>query len=234
MPKIFEPFSQEDVNQATKYGSTGLGMAITKNIVDMLNGKIEVDSEKGVGSTFTVTISLKIADGSETAAEVIQPPEEVQTQAEVKSEDLTGKRILIAEDMLVNADILKEILLMRFIESERAENGQVAVDMFAKSAPGYYDAILMDIRMPIICQSRLMRSGFLRRLKLLFSNIKFLGECAVKKYAAKGLTACTYNTVEQVFYSDGWLKDENVAIISCDDGTRPVVFKIEATDEDAH
>ncbi len=122
LPKIFEPFSQEDVNQATKYGSTGLGMAIT------------------------VTISLKTADGSEITEEVIQPPEEVQTQAEVKSEDLTGKRILIAEDMLVNADILKEILLMRFIESERAENGQVAVDMFSKSAPGYYDAILMDIR----------------------------------------------------------------------------------------
>ena len=150
MPKIFEPFSQEDVNQATKYGSTGLGMAITKNIVDMLNGKIEVDSEKGVGSTFTVTISLKTADGRETAEEVVQSPEEVQTQAEVESEDLTGKRILIAEDMLVNADILKDILLMRFIESERAENGQVAVDMFSKSAPGYYDAILMDIRMPIM------------------------------------------------------------------------------------
>ena len=65
LPRIFEAFAQEDENKANKYGSTGLGMAITKNIVEMMNGKIEVDSEKGVGSTFAVTVTLKASDKRE-------------------------------------------------------------------------------------------------------------------------------------------------------------------------
>ena len=73
----------------------------------------------------------------------------------------------------------------------------------------------------------------MKKIKITVIATTFNEEIA-KKYAAKGLTACTYNTVGQIFYSNGWLKDENVAIISCNDGTRPVVFKIEATDEDAH
>ncbi len=203
LPKIFEPFSQEDIEQANKYGSTGLGMAITKNIIDMLNGKIEVDSVKDVGSIFTVTISLKIVSASKKAAKTTPQPKVTKAKSEVikakpkvaksepeivkaepeivkaepevveatpeiveaapeipeepevvpeepEVEDLAGKRVLIAEDLIVNADILKDILELREIKSERAENGKVAAEMFEKSAPKYYDAILMDIRMPVM------------------------------------------------------------------------------------
>ena len=84
LPKIFEAFAQEDENKANKYGSTGLGMAITKNIVEMMNGKIEVDSEKGVGSTFTVTVTLKTSDNTEHTG-----------TNEVRPQDL---RVLIIDD----------------------------------------------------------------------------------------------------------------------------------------
>ena len=69
---------------------------------------------------------------------------------EIKRADLAGKRILMAEDMLVNAEIMKELLSMREMETEHAENGQIAVDMFAAHPAGYYDAILMDVRMPVM------------------------------------------------------------------------------------
>ena len=275
LPRIFEPFAQEDENKSNKFGSTGLGLAITKNIVEMMNGRIEVQSEKGAGSTFTVTVPLKTSDrsgrtdigdirpqdlhvlvidddpdarthsqlvlnlegisadiagsGKEayemlTLAQARQHPynlilvdwkmpeqnglevtrtirgkydkqsaiiiltaygwDEIMEQAldagvdsfmskplfasgvlqelqqilqrreiakqEIKRADLAGKRILMAEDMLVNAEIMKELLSMREMETEHAENGQIAVDMFAEHPAGYYDAILMDVRMPVM------------------------------------------------------------------------------------
>ena len=275
LPRMFEPFSQEDENKANKYGSTGLGMAITKNIVEMMNGKIEVKSEKGVGSAFVVTIPLKskertedaeaydihpqdlhvlIVDGDTKAsfhsqqvlelggieadvchsgeqaydllklAQARQQPynlilvdwnlpgqdglevtrtirqnlantsaiimltadnwwnmreealqagvdacmakpifvsvvlqeyqqamrrkESVQKQTHRAS--LTGKRVLLAEDMLINAEIMQEILHMREVEVEHAENGQRAVEMFKEHPEGYYNAILMDVLMPVL------------------------------------------------------------------------------------
>ena len=274
LPKIFEAFSQENENKANKYGSTGLGMAITKNIVKMMNGDISVESEKGVGSTFTVDVTLKdsdkkdhpmgelrpqdiavlvidddpvacehaklvleevgiAADTSLSGAEALKlielrharregydlilvdwkMPEhdgvEVTRQirelyhgestiiiltayswedvieealsagvdsfmskplfasnvlqefkqamerrgsdsgTEAHRADLTGRHILLAEDMLINAEIMQELLEMREMEVDHAEDGQVVVDMFAKSAPYEYDAILMDVRMPV-------------------------------------------------------------------------------------
>lgn len=275
LPKIFDTFSQENSNATNKYGSSGLGMAITKSIIDMLNGKIEVDSEKGVGTTFIVTVTLMDSDKNNSASKDIeirphemnvliidddpiackhaklvlekagifaevamsgkeaiemvkirharrepynliivdwQMPEmnglEVTKQIrevignetaiiiltaynwddiadeavaagvdsfiakplfsgslieefkkalkkknlgtpEVNAKaDLKGKRILLAEDIAVNAEIMMMVLQMREMEADHAENGKIAVEMFENSPENYYAAILMDMRMP--------------------------------------------------------------------------------------
>ncbi|MBQ7677648.1 MAG: response regulator [Lachnospiraceae bacterium] len=275
LPKLFDTFSQEDSTASNKYGSSGLGMAITKSIVEMMNGNIEVESEKGKGTTFTVTLTLLDSDRKDTgAADIEIRPQEmsvlvidddevacehaklllqtagiatetatsgtkalemvrlrharrdpynliivdwqmpemdgVETTRAIRSEigdesaiiiltaynwddildealaagvdsfiskplftsnlldefksamkkkmaeiptekkkaELAGKRILIAEDMAVNAQIMMKVLKMRDMESELADNGRKALDMFAASEVGYYDAILMDMRMP--------------------------------------------------------------------------------------
>ena len=286
IPKIFEAFSQENSGATNKYGSTGLGMAITKNIVDMMNGEIAVDSEKGMGTTFTVTVTLKASsrsvnseqgyalpaglrilvvdddevaceharlvanaigvhadtvtsarealdrlqmlrnqgkpydfvltdykmpdmngielaqairtiDGGETAIIVLTGYSWDDMQGEAKSagvdgimskplftdslmRELTavldrrgagaaneggpvieeagadteyglgGCRVLIAEDMEINAEILMDLLEMEDIESEHAENGQLAVEMFNAKPLNWFDAVLMDVRMPVM------------------------------------------------------------------------------------
>ena len=275
LPKIFDAFSQEDATTTNRYGSTGLGLAITKNIVDMMNGKISVDSEKGIGTTFTLVvtlpevekkpdeesseievrpqdmnvlvidddpiacdhaklvlekagISVETALSGKEALEMIklrharrnpynlmiidwQMPEmnglevtrqirsiigdetaiiiltaynwdDVMEQAisagvdsfiakplfsgnlieefkatlkrksavlsKKKKAELKGRRVLLAEDMQVNAEIMTMVLQMKEMEVELAENGKIAVEMFEKSKENYYDAILMDVRMP--------------------------------------------------------------------------------------
>ncbi len=276
LPKLFETFSQEDETGTNKYGSSGLGMAITKSIVDMMNGKIEVDSEKGRGTTFKVTLTLHDSDRKDESAasdpEIIpndisvlvidddkiacdhsllvleqagfkaeaalsgrealdmirlrhekQEPYDLiivdwkmpemdglettrtirsrfgdeasiiiltaynwddifneATDAGVDSfvakplfvsslmdefraalnkrgidrnnkrkvKDLTGCRILLAEDMPINAEIMREVLKMNGMETDIAGNGRLALEMFESHEPGYYDAILMDMRMP--------------------------------------------------------------------------------------
>ena len=275
LPKIFDTFSQEDDTSTNKYGSTGLGMAITKSIVDMMNGKLEVESEKDVGTTFTVILTLMdakkhaesiddieikpqemsvlvtdddplacehaklvlgkagiMADTALSGKEAIdmiklrharrepynliiidwQMPEQdgVEVTRQIRSligdesaiiiltaynwddimeealsagvdsfiakplfmsslleefrralkkkkasqevakpkADLKGRKILLAEDMQVNAEIMMMVLSMREMEAEHAENGKIAVEMFEKSPTNYYAAVLMDIRMP--------------------------------------------------------------------------------------
>ncbi|MER1993865.1 MAG: response regulator, partial [Eubacteriales bacterium] len=273
IPKIFDAFTQENSSRSSKYGSTGLGMAITKSIVELMNGTITVKSEKGAGSEFTVIVSLKncahqgpatkyikpndmqvlVVDDEEIAAEharlvleevgikadtCLSGPEalrmlelqhtkhspynlvlldwrmpemdglevareirkrydnettviiltsfnwdDIMDEAlhcgvdsflakplfasnvvdeferlarknnmsifkEKKRAELKGRRMLIAEDMFINAEILKELMNMKEVETDHAENGKLAVEMFGKSAPDYYDAILMDVRMP--------------------------------------------------------------------------------------
>ncbi len=273
LPRIFDSFAQEDSSRNSRYGSTGLGMAITKNIVDLMNGSISVTSEKGVGSEFTVVISLKnsnpqglyetsirpkdmrvlVVDDEEIAAEharlvlsevginadiclsgqealdMLQVahtkhtpynlvlldwkmPEmdgvelarrirqlydkettviiltsfnwdEIMDEAlhvgvdsflakplfasnvidefsriarknnldlfkKKRRVDLKGRRLLMAEDIMINAEIMKQLVQLRDAEIEHAENGKIAVDMFTEHPEGYYDAILMDVRMP--------------------------------------------------------------------------------------
>ena len=276
LPKLFDTFSQEDAGSTNKYGSSGLGMAITKNIVEMMNGKISVESEKGVGTTFTLTLTLKdsdrrLSDDNDTmnirpqdmkvlvvdddpiacdqaklimsnegiAVDVVMSGKEaieavqlsqarqeaydliivdwqmpgmdgVETTRQIRSiigdgtaviiltaynwddiydeavsagvdsfiakplftenlinefnnvlknkrqtdirtikkADLKGRHILLAEDMEINAEIMMQILLMREMVPELASNGRIAVELYESKPEGYYDAILMDMRMP--------------------------------------------------------------------------------------
>ena len=144
IPKIFDSFTQEDETATNRYGGNGLGMAITKNYVDMMNGDILVESEKGVGSVFTVTVPLGRSDRINTKI----PAEE--TAETGKENVLAGRRILIAEDVEQNAEILEDLLEMEEAETELAENGEIAVRMFSEKPEGYYNAILMDLRMPVM------------------------------------------------------------------------------------
>ena len=274
LPRLFDTFSQEDSSTTTKFGSTGLGMAITKSFVELMNGHIDVESEKGVGTTFVVTVTLsdsgrtdlpgeeeilpnemtvlivdddpvacrhaqlvlekagiasELASSGKQAIDMVklrharmepynlilvdwkmQEMDGVETTRQIRAEighesaiiiltayrwddvleeaiqagvdsflpkplfavavleefksalkrkdipakkqqakaDLAGKRVLLAEDMDVNAEILEMILQMREMEADRAENGRKAVKLFAAHPAGYYDAILMDMRMP--------------------------------------------------------------------------------------
>ena len=276
IPKLFEVFTQEDSSTTNIYGSSGLGLAITKNIVEMMNGNIKVDSKKGEGTVFTVTVTLDDAVESEIDRDYSVHPSEmtvlivdddtvacehaklVLEKAGIASEtalsgekaiemvklrharrnpynlilvdwqmpdldgiettkrireivghesaiiiltayrwddildeavsagvdsflskplfvdsvleefksslqrknlyitksgakaDLKGRRVLVAEDMQVNADIMSMVLSMKEIKSEIAENGKIALEKFESSEEGYYDAILMDIRMPVM------------------------------------------------------------------------------------
>ena len=140
IPKIFEPFEQENDAIMTNYTGTGLGLAIVKNLVNRMGGSITVQSQKGVGSEFTVELVFDIAQEQEAAP--------TKSPACVKC--LAGKRILVCEDHPLNAQIATKLLEKQGITVERAENGQVATELFAKSEIAYYDAILMDIRMPIM------------------------------------------------------------------------------------
>ena len=141
---VFEPFAREDASSTNSIGGSGLGLPITKTIVELMRGGIDIESTKGVGTTVTVTLTLEAAPQP---AETEQPPEDQKPEAEIS---LAGRRILVVEDIDLNAEILMDLLDMEEMSSERAENGQIAVDKFSASPVGYFDAILMDLRMPVM------------------------------------------------------------------------------------
>ena len=141
IPKVFDTFAQENSGHTNKYGSTGLGMAIAKNIIELMNGTISVESEKGAGTKFTVVVTLgNDASGSGEAAGAALP--------EKKRAELSGRNILLAEDVAINAEIMKEIVSVKGAKIDHAENGKRALEMFLASEINHYAAILMDVRMP--------------------------------------------------------------------------------------
>ena len=171
LPHIFEAFSQEDASTTSRYGSTGLGLPITKSIVELMNGQIEVESEQGVGSVFTVTLPLRVPGrraedkagaAEEAGADGLAPkppcddggPEAFRdglnknNSALPRGTDLRGRRVLLAEDVAVNAEIMVMLLTTRELEVDVAENGRAALELFEGHPAGWYDAILMDMRMP--------------------------------------------------------------------------------------
>ena len=137
--KIFDAFTQEENSSRTKYKGTGLGMAITKQLTELMGGSIQVESEPNRGSRFTVTIPF-----------VIDTSEHTASLASDTRTDLNGIRLLIAEDNELNMEIAVELLSDAGAELTQAENGQQALDIFSENAPGSFDAILMDIMMPVM------------------------------------------------------------------------------------
>lgn len=125
----------------SKVTGIGLGMPIVKKLVDPMQGTIEVESELGKGTKFTLTLSHRIADAPEKKSES-------EYSDEYRIEDFAGKRILLAEDNELNAEIVMTILEEEGFLVEHAEDGIICVDMLQKAAPDYYDLILMDIQMP--------------------------------------------------------------------------------------
>jgi len=145
--KIFAPFSRELDSTTSGIQGTGLGMAITKNIVEMMGGTISVESEKGVGSEFTVRFTFRVNTGEKMLR--VSEYENIMSLEEQMAEVPKG-RILLAEDVELNQEIAATILGDAGFETEIAGNGQIAVDMLAKSEPGYYQVILMDVQMPVM------------------------------------------------------------------------------------
>lgn len=136
--RIFDEFSQENSGARTSYKGTGLGMAIAKQYVDLMGGKIEVSSRQGIGSTFTVEIPLLIA-------------EHVRTEKEEKLRkdmDLHGLHVLLAEDNDLNAELAADLLEEKGMIVTRTADGKSALAQFCNTAPGTFDLILMDIMMP--------------------------------------------------------------------------------------
>ncbi len=147
---IFEPFSRESSTAAARYEGTGLGMAISQNLVRMMHGRIDVDSVKDEGSKFTVTIYLEHQSGNAAASAFHRadtPSEEANTNTPLTFQD---KRILLVEDNELNMEIAENILADKGLIIDKAWNGKEAFDMFAASPVGYYDLIFMDIQMPIM------------------------------------------------------------------------------------
>ena len=139
MPHIFEEFSREHNTTDNKIEGTGLGMPIVKHLVELLGGTIEVKSEKGVGTTVIVTLPHRIAEKSNLV---------MHAGVELDPKLFQGKRILLAEDNELNAEIAIEVLKEAGFVIELAEDGQICVDMLNKATSGYYNLILMDIQMP--------------------------------------------------------------------------------------
>ena len=139
--RMFLPFEQEENGLAATQAGSGLGLAILKSIVDEMGGMITVDSKLNVGTSITVTLTVLLCDA----------PPAIDTHSKAAQErELAGKRILLAEDHDVNALIATTLLEREKILVDRAKNGQIAVDLFAAAPAGYYDAILMDLRMPVL------------------------------------------------------------------------------------
>ena len=137
--RAFEPFEQEDNGQQDPQYGTGLGLAIVKNLTEQMNGTVELKSELGRGSEFTLRFTVRVGHA---------PAAQPETGADGAS--LSGRRVLLAEDHPVNTEIAKRMLQRQGIEVDHAADGRPAVDRYLSAEPGYYDAVLMDIRMPVM------------------------------------------------------------------------------------
>lgn len=144
LPQLFEPYSRETRFSNRRVSGTGLGMPIVKNLVTEMSGQIYVDSELGKGTTFTITIPFILAKSEP----VRKKQDESKMLNSLHEFSLKGKKILLAEDNVLNMEIATEILTMNGIEIVQAWNGEEAVKAFNDSSPFEIDAILMDMQMP--------------------------------------------------------------------------------------
>ena len=137
---VFEPFAQEHTGSRTKFAGTGLGMSIAKNLVEKMGGSISFESEEGAGTTFVIRVPFKIDPDADKREE----------QRDVSEKSIKGLHILLAEDNELNMEIAEFVLQNGGADVTKAWNGQEAVELFRKSASGEFDAILMDIMMPVM------------------------------------------------------------------------------------
>ena len=138
--RIFEPFAQEHAGSRTKFAGTGLGMPITKKLVEKMGGTISFESKEGIGTTFVIRIPFRI-----------DTDRKDRTEAEEKTEtSIQGLHVLLTEDNELNMEIAEFVLQNEGTVVTKAWNGQEAVDIFRKSSPGEFDVILMDIMMPVM------------------------------------------------------------------------------------
>lgn len=139
LTRLFEPFEQEAGTQSMNECGSGLGLPIVKNLTELMDGTVEVSSEKGVGSCFTVTLRLHREDS-----------QNYKIAADFTA-NLAGKRVLLVEDNSINSMIAKRLLESKGdMIVEAVENGLQAIERFNESAEGYFDVILMDVRMPVM------------------------------------------------------------------------------------
>ena len=137
---IFEPFAQEHTGSRTKFAGTGLGMPITKKLIEKMGGTITFESEKGVGTTFVIRVPFKIDPDVDKREE----------QKDVSEKSIKGLHILLAEDNELNMEIAEFVLQNEGADVTKAWDGQEAVELFRNSEPGEFDVILMDIMMPVM------------------------------------------------------------------------------------
>ncbi|MCR5665880.1 MAG: response regulator [Eubacterium sp.] len=139
MKTIFEPFTQENPHETNNTSGSGIGMAITKKLVDLMGGTIEVESELGVGSKFTVEFTVEFTE-----------PQEETVESEEEEISLSGKHILVVEDHPLNIEVLRHLLEKEELVLTIAQNGQEAVDAYKESEEGFFDAVIMDLMMPVM------------------------------------------------------------------------------------
>lgn len=145
--RIFEPFERERTSTVSKIPGTGLGMAISKNIIDMMGGTIEVQTEQGTGTEFIIRLALRL-QSERHSFEKIKKLEGLKSLA--ADDDFKGKKLLLAEDNELNREIALEILSNYGFHVDTVENGAEAVAKVVKANPGDYDLVLMDIQMPVM------------------------------------------------------------------------------------
>jgi len=141
---IFEPFEREYTSTISQTQGIGLGMSITKTLVDLMGGTIQVFSELDKGTEFILQFTFQLKE-----QEQVQPEQQSSIKT-ASTNDFSGKQLLLVEDNELNMEIAQEILHVVGFSVETAQNGQIAVEMVRNSTAGYYDAILMDIQMPIM------------------------------------------------------------------------------------
>ena len=149
LPKVFDLFEQEYYTNTSIYGGIGLGLAITKRIIDYLHGTITLSSTKGVGTEVVILLPLE--------------PVRTEPLAPVAEKVLDGKRILLAEDNKVNSEIVRHMLHKVGADITLAEDGKTALDIYLSRPPKYFDLVIMDIRMPkmdgLLCSDKIRQSG---------------------------------------------------------------------------
>ena len=142
LPKVFQVFAQEHDAATSSYGGSGLGLSIAKNFARMMGGDITVCSEEGVGTTFTVEIWLDLT---------VEPSQKEDIELPMdKTTFFLGKKILLVEDHPLNTMVAKRLLEKQKMEVVHADDGKKALDLFRESEEGTFDAILMDVRMPVM------------------------------------------------------------------------------------